>query len=78
MGTIVRLFVKEDRRACLLELTDAGRELIERVYGKHESEFEDLMSVLGDDKVQQVYTILLRLGLHAVRNAKQSVERGTI
>ena len=64
-GTIVRLFVKEDRRARLLELTDAGRELIERVYGEHESEFEELMNVLGEKQMQQTYASLKRLGLHA-------------
>ena len=64
-GTIVRLFVKEDRRARLLELTEAGRALIERVYGEHKTEFEELTSVLSEKEMQQAYTSLKRLGLHA-------------
>src|ERR1700712_1924229 len=49
-GAIVRLFVKADRRARLLELTDAGREVINRVYGEHKAEFEALMNVLGAEE----------------------------
>lgn len=64
-GTIVRLFVKSDRRARLLELTEAGRGLIERVYGEHKAEFEGLMGVLGDKEMVQMYAGLKRLGLHA-------------
>jgi len=64
-GMIVRLFVKEDRRARLLELTEAGRVLIERVYAQHASEFEALMRVLRDKEMEQTYTALKRLGLHA-------------
>ena len=77
-GTIVRLFVKEDRRARLLELTEAGRGLIERVYGEHRSQFEALMGVLGDKEMQQTYASLKRLGLHAAREeyAGERLERG--
>lgn len=64
-GVITRLFVKEDRRARLLELTAAGRKLIERIYGEHKLEFEELMSVLSDKEIHQTYASLKRLGLHA-------------
>ena len=73
-GTIVRLFVKEDRRARLLELTEAGREMIDRIYGEHKEEFEGLMSVLGDKEMQQTYASLKRLGLHAAaKDTKDNV-----
>ena len=64
-GAIVRLFVKSDRRARLLELTEAGQGLIERVYGEHKAEFEGLMGVLGDKEMVHMYSGLKRLGLHA-------------
>lgn len=76
-GTIVRLFVKADRRARLLELTPSGRKLIKRIYGEHKSEFEKLMSVLGDKEMQQTYASLRRLGLHAAtERTEDNVERG--
>jgi MarR family 2-MHQ and catechol resistance regulon transcriptional repressor len=74
-GTIVRLFVKADRRARLLELTEAGRELIERVYGKHKAEFEGLMGVLGDQEMAQMYVGLKRLGLHAAANTVNNASK---
>ncbi len=68
-GAIRRLFVKEDRRARLLELTPAGRNTIERVYGQHKTEFEQWMSVLSDKEMRQTYAALKRLGLHATTEA---------
>lgn len=70
-GAIVRLFVKEDRRARLLELTGEGRALIERVYGEHKAEFEELTSVLSEREMQQTYTNLKRLGLYAAEQNNQ-------
>lgn len=75
-GTIVRLFVKADRRARLLQLTEAGRELIERVYGEHKADFERLMGVLGDKETAQMYAGLKRLGLHAAaKNTEDTVSK---
>lgn len=64
-GTIVRRSIKADRRARQLELTAAGRELIERCYGEHKLVFDELVSVLSDKEMQQTYASLKRLGLHA-------------
>ena len=71
-GTIVRLFLKSDRRARLLELTEAGRGLIEGAYGRHKAEFEGLVSVLDDKEVTQMYSGLKRLGLHAATTSMEN------
>ncbi len=74
-GTIVRLFVKEDRRARLLQLTKPGHKLIERVYEEHKAAFEGLMGVLSDREMQQAYVSLKRLGLHAAGSRTEANSR---
>jgi MarR family 2-MHQ and catechol resistance regulon transcriptional repressor len=64
-GAIVRRAIQQDRRARRLELTSEGRRLIERIYRKHEAEFESLVGVLGDKEKRQTYASLKKLGLHA-------------
>lgn len=64
-GAIVRRSIKEDRRARRLELTPEGRQVIERVFGEHETEFDSVFSVLNGSEMQSMYRTLKKLGLHA-------------
>ncbi|GGO17817.1 MarR family winged helix-turn-helix transcriptional regulator [Deinococcus humi] len=61
-----------DRRAFQISLTDAGRNLIERILPGHVRGIQALFSVLEPDEVQQLSALTRRLGLEARR---QDAER---
>ncbi len=66
-GLIVRKAIKEDRRARRLELTPAGRKLIESAYRDHSSELEGWLSVLTSTEQAGTFKALRKLGQHAAR-----------
>lgn len=48
----------DDKRAKLVKLTKAGRELIEQVLPAHLAKVEEAMSVLTDEEQEQLITLL--------------------
>ena len=64
-GCIVRKADAHDRRARVLELTREGRKLMTSIFAGHIAELEQWMSVLNEKEMQQAYTALKKLGLHA-------------
>jgi len=62
-GLTVRKAMAGDRRARRVELTPAGRRLIEGAYRKHARHLEKAMAVLDDRLKEQVYGGLKKLGL---------------
>ncbi|MFC5860751.1 MarR family winged helix-turn-helix transcriptional regulator [Acidicapsa dinghuensis] len=73
-GLIVRRTTSTDRRARVLELTDAGRTLIEKAFAQHASDLESIMSVLSNTEKEQLYRLTRKLGLAA---AEAKAERET-
>jgi MarR family 2-MHQ and catechol resistance regulon transcriptional repressor len=61
-GLAVRKSTPGDRRARRIELTDAGRQLIEEVFQKHAQHLEDAVAVLDQQEKKQVYDGLKKLG----------------
>jgi MarR family 2-MHQ and catechol resistance regulon transcriptional repressor len=64
-GLLVRKTTSADRRARLLELTPAGRLLIDRAFKEHSADLEHAMSVLCEDEKEGLYTSLKKLGQFA-------------
>ena len=64
-GLIVRRATSADRRARVLELTGAGRELIQSAFAQHASDLESIMSALSATEKEQLYRLAKKLGLAA-------------
>jgi MarR family 2-MHQ and catechol resistance regulon transcriptional repressor len=73
-GLVVRKSVSNDRRARLLELTSAGRRMIEGAFAEHSRHLEEAVSVLDEREKKQVYVGLKKLG----RSVAAAEERKTI
>lgn len=61
-GLAVRKPAPDDRRSRRIELTSAGRHLIEGVFQQHAQHLEDAVAVLDEKEKQQVYDGLKKLG----------------
>lgn len=73
-GLIVRRTTSTDRRARVLELTAAGRKLIEKAFAQHAEDLESIMAVLSRTEKEQLYRLARKLGLAA---AEAKAERAT-
>lgn len=62
LGLVIRKTTAKDRRARVLELTPAGRRLIQGVFAKHSEHLERLMSVLDAEEKRHLYSGLKKLG----------------
>ena len=70
-GLIVRKAVKADRRARCLELTPAGKRLIEAAYAGHNAELRQWFSVLNAPEQAATFKTLRKLGQHVEALAQQ-------
>ncbi|MCR5493187.1 MAG: MarR family transcriptional regulator [Streptococcus sp.] len=57
-GWITRHTCPSDKRACLLTLTDAGRQVIERALPLHIEKIEETFSVLTEDEQEELIRLL--------------------
>ena len=57
-GWIVRQKSPEDKRAFLIDLTDEGRDLFEKVLPQHLDSVRQAMSIFTDDELSQLYKLL--------------------
>ena len=64
---VTRKMTPADRRTRILELTAEGRHMIERAFDPHSQDLERVMSVLGSDEKEQLYTGLKKLGQFAAQ-----------
>jgi MarR family transcriptional regulator, 2-MHQ and catechol-resistance regulon repressor len=64
-GCIVRKPDGKDRRARVLHLTREGRRLITRILAEHLTELQIWVSVLTEKEMEEAYSTLKKLGLHA-------------
>jgi len=68
-GLIRRTSAPGDRRAKVLKLTPAGRQVAETAYRRHAAELESAMTVLNPREKQELRAILKKLGLFAATAA---------
>ncbi len=61
-GLVQRIPSVEDRRAIIVELTDAGQKLFDKVFIKHAEDIERFASVLTDDEIATLSKLLKKLG----------------
>lgn len=60
-----RVTTPKDRRSRIVELTDAGRRLIERAFQKHAIDMEETMAVLKTSERAELVRLLKKVGLWA-------------
>lgn len=72
-GLVVRKSIPGDRRARRVELTPAGRSLIENTFREHAQHLESAFAVLGEKEKQQVYDGLKKLGRSVATQIGKSV-----
>ena len=61
-GLVRREDDAEDRRACIVQLTAAGRRLIERAFAQHRTEMEEALEGFSIDERKALLPLLRRLG----------------
>jgi MarR family 2-MHQ and catechol resistance regulon transcriptional repressor len=60
-----RVTTPKDRRSRIVELTEAGRRLIERAFQKHANDMEETMAVLKTNERAELVRLLKKVGLWA-------------
>src|SRR6266851_2977923 len=60
-----RVTTPKDRRSRIVELTEAGRRLIERAFQKHANDMEETMAVLKTNERMELVRLLKKVGLWA-------------
>jgi MarR family transcriptional regulator, 2-MHQ and catechol-resistance regulon repressor len=61
-GLVRREDDAQDRRACIVQLTAAGRRLIERAFAQHRTEMEEALEGFSIDERKALLPLLRRLG----------------
>ena len=69
-GLVVRRTTSKDRRARVLELTEAGRDLIRSAFAQHAADLAQIMSVLSVGEKAQLHRLAKKLGLAAAATTK--------
>ncbi|HEX4173241.1 MAG TPA: MarR family transcriptional regulator [Acetobacteraceae bacterium] len=64
-GLVHRVRQQADRRAVQVELTAAGRALIEPLFAQHAGDIRDVMGSLNREELKQLADLLRRLGTAA-------------
>ena len=64
-GLVHRVRRQADRRAVQVELTAAGRDLIEPLFAQHAGDVRDVMGSLNKEELRQLADLLRRLGMAA-------------
>ena len=55
----------KDKRAFVIDLTSSGKDLITRLFKRHEQTIEELFNVLSDEEINMVASNLKKIGLKA-------------
>ncbi len=61
-GYLVRVQDKNDRRRCILHLTQKGQELISQVYPENEAKIIEMMAAWTDEEKTQLAVLLKKFG----------------
>lgn len=77
-GLVVRTTTEKDRRAKVLELTKAGRRVIEAAFAQHAEDLAEAMSVLTKAEKEELYGLAKKLGRGAaeMKHGKAPEESG--
>lgn len=62
-GLLERVFCTEDKRITYMSITQAGKDLIEKIFPSHENNIQSLMSTLTDEEQDTAIELLKKLGL---------------
>lgn len=62
MNYVQRRSDENDRRICIVSLTDKGRELIKNLAPKNEEIIKDYMNVLTDEEKDDLFYLMKKLG----------------
>jgi MarR family 2-MHQ and catechol resistance regulon transcriptional repressor len=73
-GLVRRARSVADRRAVRVELTPAGRDLIQSLFPRHARDIEATMAALSGEELQQLSALLKRLGLAAAADLAEERE----
>jgi MarR family 2-MHQ and catechol resistance regulon transcriptional repressor len=75
-GWLIRTTTAEDRRARVLELTSAGRQVIRTAFARHAKDLEAAMDILTAGERKQLYALARRLGRSVAekRNTHQQAQ----
>ncbi len=60
-GLVVRVSIKDDRRATLVQLTPKGEDVFSELAETHEGWVSDLLADLGDAEIEAAMTMLSRI-----------------
>jgi MarR family 2-MHQ and catechol resistance regulon transcriptional repressor len=63
LGYLERIQCKDDRRALIIQLTAAGKNLFEEIFKHHAEHIGKLMSVITPSEQKQLGELLKKLGL---------------
>jgi MarR family 2-MHQ and catechol resistance regulon transcriptional repressor len=77
-GWVRREKSEGDRRVVNVQLTDAGREIIEALYSRHVEGLEEMASVLSRAEQAQLIDLLKKLGRHSGSAGDGGVQSGAI
>jgi DNA-binding MarR family transcriptional regulator len=64
LGLLARAASSTDQRAKNVSLTDAGRELVQRVLECHAEQIEAVLEALSESEQEDLHRLLDRLGIH--------------
>lgn len=62
-GYLKRAFCPSDRRVTYAEITDEGKEFMDKIFPEHEQQLHELVSVLSSEEKDTLIELLKKLGL---------------
>ena len=60
-GYIETILDENDKRASILSITPKGKEIIEKLFPGHASNFEEYFKMFGEDELETLYSLLRKL-----------------
>lgn len=61
-GYIVKNIDSKDKRKCILQITNLGKQLVEEVYPENEQQIIEVMKCWSDEEQQQLASLLKKFG----------------
>ena len=70
-GYVRRVHDQVDRRVTNIELTEDGKEYFEGIFPQHTRQISEIFSVLKDEELEELMSLLKKLGYHSEELLKQ-------
>lgn len=74
-GYLTRQADSQDKRRCILHITESGSELISQVYPRNETRIIELMDMWTDEEKEQLAFLLKKCGETSYADRQKSTER---